>query len=140
MSHHKIIIGNSQYMREVDGQSVQLVVTSPPYFDVKDYGDDRGNIGAISSYNQYLVAMKRVFYECYRVLEEGRYICVNICDVISHKYKYPIPAHYVLLLQRAGFDYREDIIWRKPSGVGANGAGGAAKRFGVFMQRSESVV
>lgn len=134
MSHHKIIIGNSQFMREVDGQSVQLVVTSPPYFDVKDYGDDRGNIGAIGSYNQYLVAMKRVFYECYRVLEEGRYCAINISDIISDSHKYPIPAHYVSLMEAVGFTYRDDIIWKKPSGVGANGAGGASKRFGVFIQ------
>ena len=38
------------------------------------------------------------------------------------------------LLQRAGFQYREDIIWKKPAGVGANGSSGAGKRFGVFIQ------
>ncbi|MFA5105334.1 MAG: site-specific DNA-methyltransferase [Candidatus Micrarchaeia archaeon] len=134
MEKHKIVFGNSQFMREVGDQSVQLVVTSPPYFDVKDYGNLRGNIGAISSYKKYLKAVGEVFTECYRVLEEGRYCAVNISDIISAAHKYPIPAHYVSLLEGIGFTYRDDIIWKKPSGVGANGAGGASKRFGVFMQ------
>ncbi|HIG98260.1 TPA: site-specific DNA-methyltransferase [Candidatus Woesearchaeota archaeon] len=129
---HLVVIGDSRRMAEVPDDSVQLIVTSPPYFDVKDYGQE--NIGSLDDFSEYLEEMQLVFKECHRVLENGRYICVNICDIISHKYKYPIPAHYVLLLQRAGFEYREDIIWRKPSGVGANGAGGAAKRFGVFIQ------
>ena len=49
--------------------------------------------------------MLLVFDECYRVLESGRYICVNICDVISGERKYPITANYVSMLQRSGFDY-----------------------------------
>ncbi|MBS7615468.1 site-specific DNA-methyltransferase, partial [Candidatus Bathyarchaeota archaeon] len=88
----------------------------------------------ISSYKEYLSAVKKVFSECYRVLEDGRYCCVNISDIISDKHKYPIPAHYVSLLEEIGFTYRDDVIWKKPEGVGANGAGGAAKRFGVFIQ------
>jgi len=131
-AQHLVVIGDSRRMSEVHDSSVQLIVTSPPYFNVKDYGEE--NIGSLDDFNEYLEEMQRVFRECYRVLEEGRYICVNICDIISHECKYPIPAHYVLLLQRAGFEYREDIIWRKPSGVGANGASGAAKRFGLLIQ------
>ena len=129
---HLVVIGDSRKMKEVANDSVQLVVTSPPYFNVKDYGID--NIGSINDFHEDLQNMQLVFNECYRVLQKGRYICVNICDVISGTAKYPIPANYVGMLQRAGFEYREDIIWRKPSGVGANGAGGAAKRFGLFIQ------
>ncbi|MBI5046977.1 site-specific DNA-methyltransferase [Candidatus Micrarchaeota archaeon] len=97
-----------------------------PYFNVKNYGTD--NIGSINEYETYLRAMRQVFSECYRVLEEGRYICVNISDIISGESKYPIPYHFVGILQRAGFQYREDIIWKKPSGLGS------AKRFGTLIQ------
>ena len=134
MNIHKIIFGNSQYMREIEDNAVQLVVTSPPYFNVKDYGPARNNIGAINSYKEYLGAVRKVFQECHRVLEDGRYCCVNVSDIISEKHKYPIPAHYVAMMEDLGFTYRDDIIWKKPKGVGANGSGGAAKRFGVFMQ------
>ena len=134
MCSHKIIFGNSQNMPELKDRSIQLVVTSPPYFDVKDYGQVEGNIGAIKSYEFYLAAVKNVFEECFRVLEDGRYCCVNISDIISDSKKYAIPAHYVSILEGLGFTYRDDIIWKKPSGVGANGSSGAAKRFGVFIQ------
>lgn len=129
---HLVVVGDSRHMKEVPDGSVQLIVTSPPYFDVKDYGEE--NIGSLDDFSEYLEEMQLVFRECYRVLEKGRYICVNICDIISHECKYPIPAHYVLLLQRAGFEYREDIIWRKPSGIGSKGGSGAAKRFGLLIQ------
>ena len=119
-------------MKELKDNSVQLVVTSPPYFNVKDYGTE--NIGSLNDFEAYLKEIQQVFDECYRVLDQGRYICVNISDIISNKEKYPIPAHFVFALKRAGFDYREDIIWRKPSGIGSNGGSGAGRRFGVLIQ------
>ena len=114
-SKHLVVVGDSRRMEEVASDSLQLVVTSPPYFNVKDYG--QVNIGSINDFYEYLQEMQLVFNECYRVLQKGRYCCINICDVISDKEKYPIPANYVFLLQRSGFEYREDIIWRKPSGL-----------------------
>jgi DNA modification methylase len=131
-ARHIVIFGDSRRMVEIADESVQLVVTSPPYFNVKDYGTN--NIGDIDDYWEYLHEMKKVFEECYQVLETGRYLCVNICDIISNKQKYPIPAHYIWMLETLGFEYRDDIIWKKPKGVGANSKGGAAKRFGVFIQ------
>lgn len=125
---HVVVIGDSRNMAEVESDSVNLVVTSPPYFNVKDYG--RENIGSINDFHAYLQEMQLVFNDCFRVLQKGRYCCVNISDIISEEHKYPIPAHFVLLLQRAGFEYREDIIWRKPSGAASQ----AGKRFGVFIQ------
>ncbi|MCI0504424.1 site-specific DNA-methyltransferase [Candidatus Micrarchaeota archaeon] len=132
MSKHLVVIGDCRNMAEVEDGSVQLVVTSPPYFNVKDYGID--NIGSIDEYDVYLRAMRQVFSECYRILEDGRYCCINVSDVISGESKYPIPSHYVSILQRAGFAYRDDIVWKKPSGVGAKASGGSGKRFGTLIQ------
>lgn len=114
---HLVVIGDPRSMAEVPDESVQLVATSPPVFEIKESFDD---------FNDYLEEIQLAFRECYRVLEKGRYICVNVCDIVSRESKYPIPAHYVLLLQRAGFEYRDDIIWRKPRTSG--------RRFGVFVQ------
>lgn len=132
MAKHLVVIGDSRNMAEVKDNSVQLIVTSPPYFNVKDYGTE--NIGSINEYEVYLRAMRQVFSECYRVLENGRYICVNISDIISDGKKYPLPFHCIRLLQKAGFEYREHIIWKKPSGVGANSKKGGSKRFGTLIQ------
>jgi len=121
-----VVIGDSRNMAEIKDGSIQLIVTSPPYFNVKDYGME--NIGSINEYAAYLRAMYQIFGECYRVLDDGRYICVNISDIISGEKKYPIPCHFVGILQKSGFEYREDILWKKPSGLGSS------KRFGVLIQ------
>ena len=131
---HLVVIADSRKMPELENESVHLVVTSPPYFNVKNYGSVAGNIGAIDDYLTYLRSMETVFRECYRVLQTGRYICVNISDVISGGRKYPIPGHFVFLLEQAGFTYREDMIWKKPDGIGQNAGSGAAKRFGILIQ------
>lgn len=127
---HLVVIADSREMRELADESVHLVVTSPPYFNVKDYGNVNGNIGAIDDYLLYLRSMETVFRECHRVLQTGRYICVNISDIISGGRKYPIPSHYVFLLEQAGFTYREDILWKKPDGISS----GSGRRFGVLLQ------
>jgi len=121
-----VVIGDSRNMAEIKDGSIQLIVTSPPYFNVKDYGTE--NIGSINEYAAYLRAMRQIFSECYRVLDNGRYICVNISDIVSGEKKYPIPCHFVGILQQSGFEYREDILWKKPSGLGSS------KRFGTFIQ------
>ncbi|VVC03112.1 Modification methylase MjaI [Candidatus Bilamarchaeum dharawalense] len=132
MSKTLVVIGDARNMVEVRDDSIQLIITSPPYFNVKDYGTD--NIGSINDYRTYLMAMRQVFSECYRVVQEGRYICVNVSDITSEHKKYPIPCHLVGLLQRVGFEYRDDIIWKKPSGIGSKSSKGGMKRFGVFIQ------
>ena len=52
--HHEIIIGDSRWMKEVSDESVHLIVTSPPYWQLKDYGDER-QIGFHDSYEEYTV-------------------------------------------------------------------------------------
>jgi len=129
---HWIVIGDSFSMYELQDKSVQLIVTSPPYFNVKKYEVE--NIGSIDNYPIYLKSLRQIFQECYRVLADGRYICVNVSDVISNKKKYPIPAHCISILQRCGFKYIDDIIWKKPSGRKNGNCSGAAKRFGLLIQ------
>ena len=126
MAKSTVIIGDCRNMAELKDNSVKLIVTSPTYFNVKDYCTD--NVGSINEYEEYLRSMRQVFSECYRVLDDGRYVCVNVSDVISGNKKYPIPCHLVGLLQKSGFEYREDILWKKPSGIGS------AKRFGTLIK------
>lgn len=132
MANHLVVIGDSFSMAELKNNSVQLIVTSPPYFNVKNYGIE--NVGSIDSYFCYLKSLRQIFEECYRVLEDGRYICINVSDVISGKGKYNIPAHCMSILQRAGFKYIDDIIWKKPFGRRKGKCSGASKRFGVLVQ------
>ena len=69
---HMVVIGDAFNMAELGNESIQLVVTSPPYFNVKDYGTE--NIGSIDNYARYLRSLSQVFEECYRVLASGKTI------------------------------------------------------------------
>ncbi|MCX6771303.1 MAG: site-specific DNA-methyltransferase [Candidatus Micrarchaeota archaeon] len=124
---HLVVIGNPRRMPELTDNSVQLIVTNPPYFDMGGCGECAGTV---DDFNDYLKDMQLAFFECHRVLEDGGIICVNVCDVVNYRCKCSLPVHYALLLQRAGFEYRDDLIWRKPAGSEAG------LQTGIFIQHS----
>lgn len=111
-------------MEEIDNQSVQLIVTSPPYFNAPfDYK------GLFKSYDQYLGVIRRFATESFRVLQNGRILALNIDDMLVNGEKYPIVADAIKIFQSAGFRYRDRIIWKKPDGYLR-----ISKRSGVLMQ------
>jgi len=130
-NNHLVVIGNPRRMLELADNSVQLVVTNPPYFDMGGCGECAGSL---DDFNDYLNDMQLVFSECHRVLEDGGIICVNVCDVLNYRCKCPIPAHYSLILRRAGFEYRDDLVWRKPAGTEAG------LRAGIFIRHPSPLV
>ncbi|HNX03674.1 MAG TPA: DNA methyltransferase, partial [Candidatus Cloacimonas sp.] len=105
---HKLIIGTSELMPELADSSIQLIVTSPPYFNAPfDYE------GFYSNYDKYLEVMTTISKEMYRVLDKGRILILNIDDMLVNGVKYPITADFTKILQGAGFTYRDRIIWKK---------------------------
>jgi DNA modification methylase len=118
MTHHKIIIGDSRCMIEVLDESVHLIITSPPYWQLKDYGD--GNqIGFDDSYEDYINNLNIVWKECHRVLNKGCRLCVNIGDQFARSVYYgrykviPIRTEIIKFCETIGFDYMGAIIWQK---------------------------
>ena len=79
MTKHKIIIGDSRQMTELDDKSIQLIITSPPYWQLKDYGNG-DQIGFNDTYEDYINNINLVWNECFRALEDGCRLCVNIGD------------------------------------------------------------
>lgn len=111
-------------MEEIDNHTVQLIVTSPPYFNAPfDYK------GLFKSYDQYLGVIRRFATESFRVLQNGRILALNIDDMLVNGEKYPIVADAIKIFQSAGFRYRDRIIWKKPDGYLR-----ISKRSGVLMQ------
>ena len=115
-------------MPELEDESVHLVVTSPPYWCIKDYGHP-GQIGREQTYEDYVSALGKVFRECHRVLHKGCRMAVNIGDQYlraSEHGRYrvqPIPADLSVLGREVGFDFMGNIIWRKVSTTNTTGGG-----------------
>jgi DNA modification methylase len=76
---HRIINGDSRQMNIISDRSVHLVITSPPYWQLKDYGTDE-QIGLDDNYESYINNLNLVWKECYRVLFPGCRLCINIGD------------------------------------------------------------
>lgn len=117
-THHKIIIGDSRWMKEVPDEFVHLIITSPPYWQLKDYGNGK-QIGFNDTYEEYINNLNLVWNECHRVLHKGCRLCVNIGDQFARSLYYgrykviPIRTEIIKFCESAGFDYMGAIIWQK---------------------------
>lgn len=128
MTWHKIINGDSRQMAELADSSVHLVVTSPPYWQLKDYGADN-QIGFNDSYENYINNLNLVWKECYRVLYDGCRLCINIGDQFARAVYYgrykviPIREEIIKFCESIGFDYMGAIIWKKVTTSNTTGGG-----------------
>lgn len=107
---HTITIGDCRRMSQVDDNSVDLIVTSPPYYNAKEYAQ-------WSSLERYIGDMRGAFQECFRVLKPGRKFCLNISD-IPEKGEWgvrwiPLGARLSLICQESGFEIVDRIFWFK---------------------------
>lgn len=115
---HKIVIGDSRKMKEVSDESTHLVITSPPYWQLKDYGNGK-QIGYNDSYEEYINNLNLVWNECYRILHKGCRLCINIGDQFARSVYYgrykviPIRTEIIKFCESIGFDYMGAIIWQK---------------------------
>lgn len=110
---HKIIIGDSKDMNFIEDNSIGVIVTSPPYFNAKEYSE-------WNSYQDYLDEMEFIFRNCYRKLKNFRYLIINVGDVITktnknttEKLKFMLSCDYVIMLRKIGFVIIDDYIWDK---------------------------
>ena len=106
--------------------AVDLVVTSPPYWHIKDYGIS-GQVGYGQSLHAYLKDLYRVWGECFRVIRPGGRLCVNVGDQFARaavygRYKI-IPLHAEIIGQgeELGFDFMGSIIWQKKTTMNTTG-------------------
>lgn len=127
-TQHKIINGDSRHMAELPDNSVHLALTSPPYWQLKDYGSDN-QIGFHESYESYINNLNLVWKECYRTLHNGCRLCVNIGDQFARAVYYgrykviPIREEIIKFCENIGFDYMGAIIWQKVTTSNTTGGG-----------------
>jgi len=121
----KVIFGDSRNMKEVEDNSVGLVLTSPPYYNAPfDFPD------LFPSYSDYLSLLNEVGKEVFRVLEEGRVAVFVVADMRVDGVLYPIVADLIKIMQSLGFKYQERIIWKKQEGYIR-----ISRRSGVLIQQ-----
>lgn len=123
---HKLINGDSRQMSMIADNSIHLIVTSPPYWQLKDYGTD-SQIGFNQSYEDYINHLNLVWSECYRILQPGCRLCINIGDQFARtayygRYKIvPIHSEIIRFCETIGFDYMGTIIWQKQTNMHTTG-------------------
>ncbi len=128
MTEHKIVFGDSRDMKQIKDKSVHLIITSPPYWQLKDYGDDN-QIGFNDSYEEYINNLNLVWKECNRVLADGCRLCINIGDQFARSVYYgrykviPIRTEIIRFCETLGMDYMGAIIWQKATTMNTSGGG-----------------
>ena len=111
-------------LNEIQNETVDLTVTSPPYFNAKEYSQ-------YSSVQEYMRQMQEIFSLVYQKTKKSRMCVVNISPVLvarekrsRQSYRVPLPFYFVPMMENIGFEFLEDIIWLKPDGAVPNRNGG----------------
>lgn len=120
-----VLFGDSkQELKKLASGCVNMIFTSPPYYNARMYTNYK-------SYEDYLSQMKDILIECNRVLEDGRFIIINVSPVITKRpgrefesIRYPIHFDFHRILTEAGFYFIDEIIWVKPETTVPNRVGG----------------
>src|SRR5881397_1661180 len=121
---HRVVFGDCRTMKEIPDRSIQLTITSPPYYNAPfDYPD------LFSDYDEFLTLIQDVCRDLYRVSAAGRIVCFVTDDMLVKGQKYPVVADITRLMLQAGFRYRDRIVWVKPKGYVR-----ISRRSGVVIQ------
>jgi len=121
LTTHRLVQGDARDLSFLQDESIHLVVTSPPYWNLKQYNDNQNQLGHISGYEQFLTELTKVWRECFRVLVPGgRLVCV-VGDVCLSRRRHgrhvvvPLHADICVACRKIGFDNLNPIIWHKIS-------------------------
>ena len=131
---HRVINGDCRDMSGVSDHSVELIITSPPYWQLKDYGASN-QIGFDDDYETYINNLNIVWKECFRVLDNGCRLCINVGDQFARSVYYgrykviPIHSEIIRFCESVGFDFMGQIIWQKSTTMNTSGGGAVMGSF-----------
>ncbi len=108
----EIYHGDARYLDKITDESIDLVATHPPYFNIIRYSKSKipGDLSRVHKLEKYLEMIEAIAKEAYRVLKPGKYIGILVGDTRIHKHYVPI-THYVLqILLKTGFILKEEVV------------------------------
>ncbi|MGH9461627.1 MAG: DNA methyltransferase, partial [Vicinamibacteria bacterium] len=120
---HTLLVGDARSMGElgIADESVHLVVTSPPYFDLKRYPDHGSQLGGLHNYEIFLKELDRVWAECHRALVKGGRLVIIVGDVCRSRRAFgehqvvPLHASIAHRCYELGFNNLATVVWHKIS-------------------------
>jgi DNA modification methylase len=118
-TNHRLHVGDARDLSWIPDRSVHLVVTSPPYWTLKEYLHSEGQLGSLADYDKFLDELDKVWRECARVLVPGGRICCIVGDVCiprkrtGRHYVMPLHADIQVRSRDLGLDCLTPIFWHK---------------------------
>ena len=116
---HRLINGDARDLSFLKDESVHLVVTSPPYWNLKRYNENPDQLGHVQDYEAFLTELEKVWRHAFRVLVPGgRLVCVvgDVCVArrnFGRHLVFPLHADICVICRRIGFDNLNPIVWHK---------------------------
>jgi len=117
--YHRLVNGDARDLSFIADESVHLVLTSPPYWNLKRYNENPDQMGHIDDYETFLAELKKVWEHAFRILVPGgRLVCV-VGDVCVSRRRFgrhlvfPLHADIAVMCRHIGFDNLNPIIWHK---------------------------
>lgn len=116
---HRLINGDARDLSFIPDESVHLVLTSPPYWNLKQYNENPDQLGHINDYEHFLAELEKVWRHIFRVLVPGgRLVCIvgDVCVArrnFGRHLVFPLHADICVICRKLGFDNLNPIIWHK---------------------------
>jgi modification methylase len=137
---HRLQLGDARQMEWIPSGTVHLIVTSPPYWILKEYAAHAAQLGAIADYETFLLELDKVWGECARVLAPGGRICCVVGDVCvprkreGRHYVMPLHSDIQVRARRVGLDCLTPILWQKIANGATEAQGNGAGFYGKPYQ------
>jgi site-specific DNA-methyltransferase (adenine-specific) len=137
---HRLHPGDARDLSWIPDKSVHLVVTSPPYWTLKEYLPNKRQMGAIEDYEQFLAELDKVWEECERVLVPGGRVCCVVGDVCiprkrgGRHHVMPLHADIMTRARKFGLDCLTPILWSKIANGATEAEGNGAGFYGKPYQ------
>src|SRR5579871_7033949 len=137
---HRVHRGDARNLCWIPDESVHLIVTSPPYWTLKEYPAHDSQLGQIADYHRFLDELDKVWRECTRVLVGGGRICCVVGDVCvprkrgGRHYLVPLHSDIQVRARKLGLDCLQPILWHKIANGAMEAQGNGAGFYGKPYQ------